>query len=81
MLYVTGKRYTNMSSDKMSIFEILNLRSQWEEYVKDFQMEDHLKHGTIQNIKYFSEHCAPGNRFRKGFDEATDIADIILRNV
>ena len=70
-----------MSSVKMSVFEILNLRSQWEDLVKDFQLDDYRKHGTIQNIKYFYEYCAPGNRFRKGFDEATEIAETILRNV
>lgn len=64
----------------MSVFEILNLRSQWEDLVKDFQLDDYRKHGTIQNIKYFYEYCAPGNRFRKGFDEATEIAEIILGN-
>lgn len=65
---------------EMSVFEILNLRSQWEDLVKDFQLDDYRKHGTIQNIKYFYEYCAPGNRFRKGFDEATEIAEIILGN-
>lgn len=69
-----------MSSAKLSVFEILNLRSQWEDLVKDFQLDDSRKHGTIQNIKYFYEYCAPGNRFRKGYDEAVEIAETMLRN-
>lgn len=69
-----------MSSAKMSVFEILNLRSQWEDLVKDFQMDEHRKFGTIDNLRIFVENGPVGNRFRKGFDEAMEIAETILRN-
>ena len=66
---------------EMNIFDILNLRSQWEDLVKDFQMEDDRKQGTIDNIKWFIKHGLIGNRFRKGCDDAYEIAETILRNV
>lgn len=69
-----------MSSAKMSVFEILNLRSQWEDLVKDFQMDEHRKFGTIDSLRIFVENGPVGNRFRKGFDEAMEIAETILRN-
>lgn len=72
--------YMNMSSAKMSVFEILNLRTQWEDLVKDFQMDEHRKFGTIDNLSIFVEDGPVGNRFRKGFDEAMEIAETILRN-
>ena len=64
-----------------NFFDILNLRSQWEELVQDFNMDEDRKHGTIDNIKWFIDHGLVGNRFRKGYDEAHDIAETILRNV
>lgn len=62
----------------MTVFEYLNLRSQWEDIVREYSMPDFRKQGTIGNIRYFYDYCAPGNRFRKGFDEATEIAHTIL---
>lgn len=62
----------------MTVFEYLNLRSQWEEIVKDYSMSDYRKQGTIRNIKYFCKHAMVGNRFRKGFDDAMKIAETIL---
>lgn len=64
-----------------NVFEILNLRYQWEELVKDFSLPEESKEGTIHNLKQFIETGAKGNRFRKGYDEAIDIAETILRNV
>lgn len=63
---------------KMSIFEYLNLRSRWEEIVKDFTLSDSQKTGQMENIRAFVLDGAKGNRFRKGYDEAIDIAQHIL---
>lgn len=63
---------------KMSIFEYLNLRSRWEEIVKDFTLNDSQKTGQIENIRAFVLDGAKGNRFRRGYDEAIDIAQHIL---
>ena len=65
---------------KISIFDYLNLRTEWEDLVQDFSMDDHRKSGTIDNLRIFIENGAKGNRFRKGFDEALDIAEILLRS-
>lgn len=70
-----------MNMSPVNFFDILNLRSQWEELVQDFNMDDQRKHGTIDNIKWFIDHGLVGNRFRKGCDDAYEIAETILRNV
>ena len=67
-----------MSSDKMSVFEYLNLRYEWEEIVQGFMLEDEMKHGTLDNIRCFILDGSKGNRFRKGFDRAIEIANEIL---
>lgn len=72
--------YMNMSSAKISVFEYLNLRSEWENLVQDFNIDEHRKYGTVDNLKVFIKDGAVGNRFRKGFDEAMEIAETILRN-
>lgn len=60
------------------VFEILNLRYQWEELVKDFVLPVNSKDGTIENIEWFISTGAKGNRFRKGYDQALDIAKQIM---
>jgi len=60
------------------VFEILNLRYQWEELVKDMVLPSKGKEGTIDNIKWFITSGAKGNRFRKGYDEALNIANQIV---
>lgn len=70
----------NMSLAKISVFEYLNLRTEWEDLVQDFSLDDHRKNGTIDNLTFFIENGAVGNRFRKSFDEAMEIAKTILRN-
>lgn len=62
----------------MTVFDMLNLRFNWEEAVKDYKLEDDHKQGTIDNLKYFLEHGLVGNRFRSGFDEAVKIAQTIV---
>lgn len=65
----------------MTIGQILTLRSQWEEIVS-FRKTYDLPHynGTIDNLEWFIENGYKGNRFRKRFDEAIEIANIILEN-
>lgn len=64
----------------MSVFDLLNLRFQWETLVSDYKLDDSRKHGTIDNLRFFVNHGLVGNRFRSGFDEAVAIADTILDN-
>ena len=63
----------------MTIFDIMRLRSDWEEivsYRKTYDLPNY--EGTIDNLYYFIEHGAKKNRFRKNFDEAMDIAKTIV---
>lgn len=63
----------------MNIFDIMRLRSDWEEIVsfrKTFDLPSY--EGNIDNLYYFIEHAAKKNRFRKSFDEAMDIAKTIV---
>lgn len=62
----------------MTVFDLLNLRFQWEEAVRDYKLDESRKQGTIDNLKFFVNHGLVGNRFRSGFDEAVTIAETIL---
>lgn len=61
-----------------NVFEVLNLRYQWEELVKDFKMEDSRKEGTIDNLEWFIENGMFNNRFRKTYKQARDLAYEII---
>ena len=79
-MYLGAIHVEPVRKSKISIFDYLNLRTEWEELVQDFNMDDHRKAGTIDNLRIFIENGAKGNRFRKGFDQALDIAEILLRS-
>jgi hypothetical protein len=66
---------------KSNIGEILSLRTQWEDIVFDFTIDSDRKTGTIDNLKWFIDKGAVGNRFRTGFDEAINIAEQIIKGV
>lgn len=59
-----------------SLFELLNLRSDWEEIVKDYKIEDH--NGTIDNLRWFVENGVTNNRFRPKFKTAVKLANEII---
>lgn len=63
----------------MTLFDVLNLRSEWEEIVSYRKSYD-LPHynGTIDNLYEFIESGAKKNRFRKNFDKAMEIAKQIV---
>lgn len=62
----------------LSVFEMLNLRYEFEELVRGFKFVP--KDGTIDNIKLFIESGHRGNRFRDGYDRALEIANVIVEN-
>ena len=62
----------------MSLGELLNLRSEWEELVTKFKLPD--GNGTIDNLMWFIENGAKSNRFRNEYNEAVEIAKRILDN-
>jgi hypothetical protein len=59
----------------MTIFEILNLRSQWEELAQTLNVE---ADSTISGLQYFVENSHKGNRFKEQWPEAMHIAEEIL---
>jgi hypothetical protein len=62
-----------------NIFEILNLRSEWEDLARSFADIDN--NGTIQNLQYFKDNGFRKNRFRPGYERAMEIAIEILAKV
>jgi hypothetical protein len=66
----------------MTVFEYLNLRTEWEDIVRKFKFpkgEAHRKqHGTIVNMKFFYHHGMSSNRFREGFDRAVEICEEVI---
>lgn len=66
-------------ANKMSIFEYLRLRTDWEELATQFVGVN--QHGTVESLKDFVERGHKKNRFRPGFDKAIDIANKILNGV
>lgn len=69
-----------MSQAKPTVFELLDLRYQWEEIVRDFKMDDKRKVGILDNLQWFIENGATGNRFRNGYVESQNLARSILEN-
>lgn len=59
----------------MTIFQILNLRSEFDELTSDFAMVENGSH--IDNIEWFIENGHRSNRLRNGYKRAKEIALII----
>jgi len=64
----------------MHVFDLLNLRYQWEEIVRDYKMDDKRKTGIIDNLQWYIDNGTTGNRFRTGYKESCEIAKEILDN-
>ena len=54
--------------------QIMNLRTQFEEIIKDFSMDSK---SDIDTIEWFIENGFRSNSLRNGFEEAMDIAKTI----
>ena len=62
-----------------SVFEYLNLRSEWEEIVRDYKFIG--KDGTIDNLRTFIKNGHKGNRFRADYNRALELARTIIASV
>lgn len=60
---------------KMTVFELMMLRSEWEDLARNFRNIN--QHGTLDSLEQFLVSGATRNRFREGFDRAVEIATII----
>lgn len=61
---------------KMTVFELLMLRSEWEDLARNFRNIN--QHGTLDSLEHFLAFGATRNRFRDGFDRAVEIANSII---
>lgn len=73
---------TNESSqDKITFFDLLNLRTEFESivsYRKTYDLPNY--NSNIDSLYYFIENGAKNNRFRKRFNEAMTIAKQIIES-
>jgi hypothetical protein len=60
----------------MTVFELMMLRYEWEEIARSFRNVN--QNGTLDSLQQFLDRGAVRNRFRDGFDRATEIANIII---
>lgn len=65
----------NTSSD---FFQLLNLRSEYEEIARNLEMPADRREGIINNLEWFLNHGNKKNRFREGYDRAVEICKEIL---
>lgn len=61
---------------KTNLFELLQMRYEWEELVRSFKLGD--KSGHLDNLKRFVQGGHKANRFRDGYDRAVEIANLII---
>lgn len=63
----------------MSLMALLTLRSEWEDITRRYKVPDN--NGTIDNLKWFIENGYQGNRLRRRFPDALEIANTIVEEV
>ena len=63
----------------MNFIEYLNYRSRYETLVSGFVLPEDKYHGTIDSMQWFLEKGHTANRFRKGFDDATELCHYVLK--
>lgn len=61
---------------KMTVFELLALRFEWEELATGFKVGH--KSGHLDNLESFLDAGHKVNRFRDGYDRAVEIAQTIV---
>ena len=59
-----------------SYMALLTLRSQWENITHRYKIPDN--NGTIDNLYWFIENGHKGNRLRKHFKAALELANMII---
>lgn len=71
----------NQCNSMANIFEILNLRTRFEQIVSFRKTYDLPSYNSdIDSLYYFINNGAKNNRFRKRFDEAMNIANNIIKS-
>lgn len=62
----------------ISLANLLNLRSEYEEIIRRYRIPDEYKNGCIDSLVWFKEYGKGSNRLRSRYNRAIEIADIIL---
>jgi hypothetical protein len=61
-----------------SLAELLVLRSEYEDLVRNFDISEDKRAGVINSLEWFKRYGNRKNRFRPGYDRAVEICSIIL---
>jgi hypothetical protein len=61
-----------------SLHNILNLRTKFEEITSDYKMENDKTNSDINTLKWFIKNGYKSNSLRENFEEAKELATIIL---
>ena len=64
---------------KQSVAEILSLRYQYEEIIRNFNIPEVNRNGHINSLKCFKKYGNRKNRFRDGYTEAIDLCNQVLQ--
>ena len=65
-----------MMTMKKTVFELLELRTEFEELASSFKLSS--KHGNLDGLRAFLDNGHKANRFRPGYDRAVELAKTIL---
>lgn len=61
----------------MTIFDYLNLRSEFEELTLNMRVPGERKPGTVRNMKWFLKNGVDRNRKFDGVERAAEIAELV----
>ena len=64
---------------KQSVAEILSLRYQYEEIIRNFDIPEVNRNGHINSLKWFKKYGNRKNRFRDGYNEAIALCNQMLQ--
>ena len=64
---------------KQSVAEILSLRFQFEEIIRNFDIPENKRNGHINSLEWFKKYGNRKNRFRDGYKEALELCNKILQ--
>ena len=62
----------------MSLATYLNLRSEYEEIVRDFNVPDEIKNGLEESFIWIDKYGYKSNSLRNNFSKAKDICKLLL---
>ena len=65
----------------MKFIQYLNARSEYERLVSGFVLPEDKYQGTIDSMQWFLKKGYTANRFRKGFDDVTELCHHVLKEM